>query len=151
MCRETRGKGEHMTGEFHTMKGYGETEAGPSPAMEDYLEMIFRLQKLGKVPRVRALAEALNVRPPSASRMVRQLCAAGYGEAEPYGCIRLTEAGRALGEYLLFRHETVHRFLCVLNHTTDELTCAERIEHFLPRRTVENLSRLTEWLTAQER
>ena len=41
-------------------------------------------------------------------------------------------------------------FFCTLNGTADELEQVEKIEHFMDRRTVENLDRLTGRMKAVE-
>lgn len=134
-------------GEFHTFKGYQANEKGDiTPAMEDYLEMICRLLKTRDVVRIGELAQMLNVKPSSVSKMIQQLAAAGYVEFEKYSYVRLTERGCIEGEYLLYRHEIIHSFLCLLNESETELEQVERIEHFLNRKTVLNLAALTEKL-----
>lgn len=125
--------------DFYTLSGYRKMESGKlTTAMEDYLEMIFRLSGDGGV-RVGELSEHLHVKPSSASKMISHLAEKGLVDAEKYGRVRLSEKGRVAGAYLIRRHETVHRFLCALNGTSNELEEAEKIEHFLSRRTVENL------------
>ena len=130
---------------FHTQKGY--ELAGGSPltaAMEDYLEMLCRLCSTEGFTRVHLLAERLNVQPSSASKMVDGLKREGLVRAEKYGLLCLTPRGEEVGRYLLYRHGVLHRALCLLNHTDSELEQTERIEHFIDRRTVENLARLLE-------
>ncbi|HPE16802.1 MAG TPA: iron dependent repressor, metal binding and dimerization domain protein [Oscillospiraceae bacterium] len=139
-------------GEFYTMKGYQVNAPGElTPAMEDYLEMICRLLGQKEVVRIGELAERLHVRPSSTSKMIGLLKSAGYVDSEKYGYILLTEKGREAGNYLLYRHEVLRRFLCALNHTEDELEQVEKIEHFLDRSTVENLSALTARLERGDR
>lgn len=129
--------------EFHTLKGYQLVEDEEiTPAMEDYLEMFCRIFKDKPRVRVRDIAEKLNVRPPSASKMISQLCQLGYLSAEKYGEISLTEKGKAAGHYLLYRHSVIHSFLCFLNGSDNELEEAEKIEHFLSRKTVKNMESL---------
>jgi Mn-dependent transcriptional regulator len=138
-------------GEFYTLKGYQiNMEAKLTYAMEDYLEMICRLMEQSAVVRIGELAEKLHVKPSSASRMMQQLKLAGYIQAEKYGYIRLTEKGRQAGDYLLYRHDVLQRFLCALNHSESELEQVEKIEHFLNKSTVENLNALTARLEAGE-
>lgn len=48
---------------------------------------------------------------------------------------------------MLCRHEVIHAFLCFLNGSSNELEEAEKIEHFLSRKTVENLNALLRQLT----
>lgn len=128
--------------EFYTQRGYESRDGGLTAAMEDYLEMICRIVRGGGEVRVREIAVRLHVKPSSASKMISHLDALGYVRAERYGLIHLTEAGRAVGDYLLYRHGVIERFLRTLNGSRDETEQAERIEHFLDRRTVANLDRL---------
>lgn len=126
---------------FHTLKGYQMAEgASLTPAQEDYLEMICRMARQGGAVRVSDLSARLHVRPPSATKMVQQLGNLGYLLPERYGGIRLTEKGKAAGDYLLYRHRVVHRFLCRLKGTTDELEETEKIEHFLSPKTVSRMA-----------
>ena len=147
---------ENEAQEFYTLTGYQHREqAQITPAMEDYLEMIYRLsreeQPGGRVVRRRDIAEQLHVRPASASKMTAQLKELGYIEAQKYGYICLTDKGRDLGRYLLFRHEVLHRFLCLLNNSENELEQAEKLEHFLTRKTIGNLWHLTQRLEDEKR
>lgn len=113
-----------------------------TPALEDYLEMIFRISSDSGSVKIRDLSKALNVRPPSASKMVRQLDSLGFLTAQRYGDITLTEKGRLEGEFLLYRHNVIHEFLCLLNKCTNQLEETEKIEHFLDKKTVGNLDKL---------
>lgn len=137
---------------FYTLKGYQNNEETElTTAMEDYLEMICRLMKQSSVVRIGKLAETLHVKPSSVTKMIQQLRQGGYILAEKYGYIRLTEKGRQLGNYLLYRHDVLQRFLCALNHSADELEQVEKIEHFLNRKTIEKLEQLAARLEAEER
>lgn len=137
--------------DFYTLTGYQQREqAELTPAMEDYLEMICRLAADSPVVRRREIAGHLHVSPASASKMTQQLKDEGYINAEKYGYVSLTDKGRQAGEYLLFRHQVLHRFLCALNQSDNELEQAEKLEHFLNRTTVANLWQLTKRLEANE-
>lgn len=127
--------------EFYTLKGYSAMvgEDSLTTAMEDYLEMIYRLYSQGEKVRIKRLSEILHVKPSSASKMAKILKGAEYVEFEKYGCITLTDKGKEMGEYLLYRHEILHRFFCCINDSKNELTLVEKIEHFIDRRTVGNL------------
>ena len=98
------------------------------------------------LPRIGLLAEGLNVRPSSASKMVYQLRALGLVAFEKYGLIQPTEKGWSVGRWLLHRHEVLHRFFCMLNGSTDELELVEQVEHYLNEDTVRNLEALLERL-----
>ena len=131
---------------FYTLKGYMLLQHGQlTTSMEDYLEMIYRMGKQGVV-RITSLAGALHVKPPSASKMAGNLRAQGLIEFPKYGYITLTDLGRHMGAYLVHRHETVGRLLCLINQTEDELEEVEKIEHFLSPRTVENIGRFLDKL-----
>ena len=128
--------------DFFTLKGY-QLNRNPelTSSMEDYLEMICRLRKENEVVRISELAEKLNVRPSSASKMVNNLKLAGLVSFERYGYIKLTPKGETVGEYLLYRHRVLNDFLCLVNGTEDETEQVEKIEHFLSRETVENIKK----------
>lgn len=125
--------------DYYTLKGYAAAESGGITfAMEDYLEMIYRLSDNGPV-RIKGLSEHLNVTPSSASKMADNLRGAGLIVFERYGFIELTDAGRQLGAFLVRRHTTVERLLCFINKSKRELEETEKIEHYLSPRTVKNI------------
>lgn len=129
---------------FYTMKGYALNADGElTSAMEDYLEMIARLTRREQSVRASDLSKMLHVKASSVTKMVQQLGQSGFIQAERYGDINLTEKGAEIGDYLLYRHDVIHRFLCALNHSDDELEQVEKIEHFLDRTTLKNLELLT--------
>ena len=130
--------------EFYTLKGYRLQNGGDiTEAMEDYLEMICRhIQENGYI-RIHFLAEQLHVLPSSASKMVGKLREMGLVEFEKYGLIIPTERGMAVGRYLLWRHDVLHRFFRLLNHSDCQLEQVEKVEHFMSRETMENLEKLT--------
>jgi len=130
--------------EFYTLKGYELAEGSEiTSSMEDYLEMICRLLKTEEYVRISVLAEKLHVKPSSASKMVNNLKMLGLVTFEKYGYIKLTEKGAVIGEYLLYRHEVIHEFLCLVNNSESELEQVEKIEHFLNKKTIDNLKKIT--------
>lgn len=130
--------------EFRTLKGYHiKNNRLITEAMEDYLEMICRYSQKDGYARISHLAEQLNVKPSSTSKMAANLKELGLVDYEKYGVITVTEKGWELGNYLLYRHRVLHEFLCLLNGTTDELEQVEQIEHFFEEGTIRNLERLS--------
>lgn len=124
-------------GEFRTWTGYPDAEKKKiTSAMEDYLEMLFRMTGDGGAVRAGDLARRLHVAPPSAARMIAHLAECGCVDTMRYGYVTLTEYGRGVGEYLMTRRDTVHRFLCALTGTESEWEQAEKIEHFILPRTL---------------
>ena len=97
------------------------------------------------IVRIQALSENLHVKPSSASKMVNALKERGI-LFQKYGYLTATPKGLEVGEYLLYRHDILHKFLCLLNHSENELEQVEKIEHFINRETIENLHLLLERL-----
>ena len=132
---------------FYTQNGYELHNTDDLTAsMEDYLEMICRMLKGQDIVRIQALSENLHVKPSSASKMVNALKERGYISFQKYGYLTATPKGLEVGEYLLYRHDILHKFLCLLNHSENELEQVEKIEHFINRETIENLHLLLERL-----
>ncbi len=120
--------------EFHTFRGYTQAQFERnklSASMEDYLEMIYRLAADEDFTRVNDVAGALNVQPPSVTRMIQRLAARDLLEYERYGVIVLTEEGREVGRYLLQRHNMLEEFFTRLGVRSRLLENVERIEHNL--------------------
>jgi Mn-dependent DtxR family transcriptional regulator len=121
-----------MNKEFHTVRGYQLLEQNKrhlTSAMEDYLEMIYRNSREEGYIRISRLAQLLNVRAPSASKMVQKLSELGLLKFKKYGIIMLNEDGREIGEYLLERHILLEGFLKLLGCEDDLLQQTELMEH----------------------
>ncbi len=124
--------------EFHTVRGYEllrQQKDRLTPAMEDYLEMVYRQCELSHYTRIGKLSEALHVRPSSASKMILKLSEKGFVEYDKYEIILPTEKGKEAGAYLLHRHQTIERFLHLIG-SKDLLLETELIEHVVSARTV---------------
>lgn len=116
--------------EFYTFSEYIRKDQDTlSPSAEDYMEMIYRLSKEQGFTRVSALAEALNVQPPSVTKMIQRLSEMKLIIYERYGVIMLKEEGSILGKELLNRHNLVMDFLSILNINEGLLAETEKIEH----------------------
>ena len=136
--------------DFYTQKGYQmRSDKLVTSAMEDYLEMICRQARMEGYARINFLAHRLNVRPSSASKMVYQLREQGLVTFEKYGLIQPTQRGWEIGRYLLYRHDVLHRFFCMVNGSEDELEQVEQVEHYLNEETVRNLETLMHRLEAE--
>lgn len=130
--------------DFRTVRGYqlaNQQEGHLTPALEDYLEMTYRLCTQNNYARVGKLSELLHVKPSSVSKMVSKLSELGYLEYDRYEIILLTDKGRETGAYLLDRHNTVEAFLGLIG-CVDPLEETELIEHSLNRSTVQHLDAL---------
>jgi Mn-dependent DtxR family transcriptional regulator len=116
--------------EFYTFSEYiRKDQETLSPSAEDYMEMIYRLSyKLG-FTRVNDLAGALNVQPPSVTKMIQKLSELKLIKYEKYGVIMLENEGKILGKALLYRHNLIEEFLGLLNISDGLLAETEKMEH----------------------
>lgn len=131
-------KSDSMNSEdFYTFSGYIKKDDSPLTAsMEDYVEMIYRLSLQNGFTRINDLSNALNVQPPSATKMVQKLAELGYGKYERYGVIMLTEKGKEVGQALLKRHKTIEELLKFLGVEKSVLEETEKIEHSINEETL---------------
>lgn len=139
--------------EFYTVRGYAllnQEDNSLTPSMEDYLEMSYRLSKDKGFTRISDLASALNVQPPSASKMVSRLAEMDYLIFERYGVIQLTEKGTRIGRYLLNRHKIIESFLKTIGVKENILEQTEKIEHFLNENTLERIEVLLKFLSKHQ-
>lgn len=131
-----------MNSKFRTVRGYelnGYSKSSLTPALEDYLEMIYRNSLEESYIRINTLASLLNVKDSSASKMVRKLGDLGLVNYEKYRIITLTEYGKKVGEFLLDRHNAIERFLYFIGCEKNTLIQTELIEHYISHSTVENI------------
>ena len=143
---------EHPDSYFRTVRGYQLQNQGQgrlTPALEDYLEMTYRLCLRDNYARVGKLSELLNVKPPSVSRMVSKLSYLGYLKTDRYDIIQLTDFGKKTGEYLLRRHEAVEEFLKLIGNQ-NPLEETELIEHSLSPATTDDLNVLLKFFRTRE-
>lgn len=135
--------------DFRTVRGYqlvNQREGKLTPALEDYLEMAYRICMENNYARVGQLSELLNVKPSSASKMISKLAGLGYLKYDRYEIIQLTDRGREIGAYLLMRHETIESFLILIG-SSNPLEEAELVEHSLSPSTVLDLNDLLEFFS----
>lgn len=126
-----------MDMDYHTFSEYMKKSGNLLTAsMEDYLEMIYRLSLQSGFTRINELSDALNVHPPSATRMVQRLGMQNLLKYEKYGVIILRDEGKILGELLLKRHNTIELFLKKLGVPEEILLKeTEKIEHTISEDT----------------
>jgi Mn-dependent DtxR family transcriptional regulator len=131
--------------DFHTFSEYMKKEENLLTAsMEDYLEMIYRLSLGTGFTRIHDLSEALNVQPPSTTKMVQRLAELNFLKYEKYGLVVLQEDGRVMGETLLKRHNIVESFLRIFEISEEViLEETEKIEHTI---SDETLKRFAEYI-----
>jgi len=102
-------------------------------AVQDYLKEIHKLQEKDGRATTSALAEAIEVSPPSASGMIKKLAALGLVEHTPYRGVTLTDAGEMVALEMIRHHRLIEQYLAEtlglpIHQLHDE---ADRLEHAL--------------------
>jgi DtxR family Mn-dependent transcriptional regulator len=120
-----------------------------SESLEDYLEVIFRLQQNHKVVRVRDIARVKDVKTSSVVSALQRLDREDLIDYKQREYVELTENGRQLGFRLYQRHTFLKRFLTdflqVDPETAERDACA--IEHAISVETLERIAAMVEFLT----
>ncbi|MFT3983865.1 MAG: iron dependent repressor, metal binding and dimerization domain protein [Lachnospiraceae bacterium] len=138
---------KHTENEFHTVRGYQlkkQKESGLTPALEDYLEMVYRLCLEENYTRINKLSENLHVMPSSASKMVARLVDLNYLNYDSLGSILLTEEGKSTGGYLLKRHQILEHFFTLIG-SINPLEETELVEHMLCSSSVLRIQAMLEF------
>lgn len=114
---------------------------------QEYIELIYSLQKSNPVARIKDIAKLRDVASPTVTVAVDRLRKAGLVEHEKSGYVVLTEEGKRLGERLERRHmlirEFLHKILGVDMKVAEEDAC--NIEHILDKQSVDGLERFLEF------
>ncbi len=142
-----------MDDRFHTVRGYELQRFNKNlltPALEDYLEMIYRNSLNEDYIRINVLAQMLNVKDSSASKMAKKLGELGLINYKKYGIVTLTDEGEKLGKVLLNRHNIIENFLYFIGGREDALIEAELIEHIITGDTVKNMQILFEFFKSDK-
>lgn len=134
--------------DFYTFSEYMKKEdSSLTASMEDYLEMIYRLSLNTGFTRMHELSNALNVQPPSATKMVQKLAEQKFLDYEKYGVILLKESGKVMGKALLTRHNIIEDFLKLLGISDNNvLEETEKIEHTISNETLKSIERFSDFL-----
>lgn len=138
-----------MNDKFYTVRGYEMKNYNKNTltsSMEDYLEMIYRSSLNKPYIRINVLAQLLNVKDSSTTKMVQKLGELGFVNYEKYGIITLTEKGIQLGKLLLNRHTVLEQFLSFIGCTEDALKQTELIEHNINWETLKNIQILYDFI-----
>jgi DtxR family Mn-dependent transcriptional regulator len=110
-----------------------ETTKSPTitPAMEDYLKRIYRLQADGSEVATQRLAEELGFSGPSVTNMMKRLHELRLVAHTPYHGVRLTPAGERVALEVIRHHRLLELYLAeTLGYEWDQVhEEAERLEH----------------------
>ena len=104
-----------------------------TPAMQDYLKVLFHLSEDQATTGTNALASRMHVAAPSATNMVKRLAQLELVVHSPYRGIELTPAGRAIALEVIRHHRLLELYLSqVLDVPWDKVhEEAERLEHVI--------------------
>jgi Mn-dependent DtxR family transcriptional regulator len=111
--------------------------------VEDYLEVIYRLENETKYVRVSDIAKKLDIRPSSVTEMIQKLQQEDFVTHELYGPVNLTEKGILRAKHVNTRHNILKTFLRLLGvkeSIADTDAC--EIEHVIHPETI---TRLASW------
>lgn len=118
-----------------------------TPATEEYLEAIFKLNENQGPVKPSHLAGSLGVSQASVTEMVRRLTEQNLASKDDGNGIRLTEKGRRAALKVVRRHRLAERFLTdILGFTWDTVhDQACRLEHAMSQEIEDGLDRLLEY------
>jgi len=111
-----------------------------SESMEDYLEIIYRLEEKKGFARTSDISSFFGHKPSSVTGMLQKLDEQALVNYEKYRGVTLTAKGKQLAKDVSRRHETLVSFLKVLGidkEIAEEDAC--RIEHAVHKETIERL------------
>ena len=114
---------------------------GLSESLEDYLEVILKLEQAQKVARAKDIAEKMNVQRGSVTGALKNLKEKKLINYEPYSFITLTPKGKKLAREITRRHAVIKDFLfnvLQIDTETAEATAC-RMEHAIDKKTLERL------------
>ncbi|MEA1993030.1 MAG: transcriptional regulator MntR [Euryarchaeota archaeon] len=118
-----------------------------SRKIEDYLETIYNIIEEKGYARVKDIATALKVSPPSVTEMMGKLSDRGFIIYEKYSGITLTEKGRKIAKGVKKRHDIFESFLEIIlvpKRIASEDACT--MEHHLDPKTIEQFSKFVEFV-----
>ena len=113
--------------------------------IEDYVELVYDLEKNKEKVHTNDIANSLNINPASVTEVLQKLDAQGYVNYEKYSGARLTSKGRKLAIETKNKHDKITEFLILLgvNKKIAEKDACE-MEHFLHASTMDTIVKFVE-------
>lgn len=117
-----------------------------SSSMEDYLEVIYRLEQKKGIVRVKDIANKLRITMPSVSYAVKNLEKQGLVSHSRYDLVGLTPEGESIAKRIYHRHRIIRDFLSNILELNREIAEKDacRIEHNISPETLDGLTRFLE-------
>lgn len=120
-----------------------------TPSMEDYLESILKIELNNDNPKIKDIANDLNVQMPSVIGALKTLRGKELVIYEKNTNIQLTKKGKNIAITVKERHEAIAFFLQKIflfsEKKAQDTAC--QIEHVIQPETAKQFSNLTTWLT----
>ena len=113
--------------------------------IEDYIEIIYNLQKRKKRVHTNDVASAFEINPASVTEIFQKLTKEGYINYEKYKGVILIKKGEDFAKKTLSRHNQLKEFLIILgvDQKTAEIDACE-MEHILHKSTMEAIIKFVE-------
>lgn len=119
-----------------------------TPALEDYLEAIYTLQKVKEVVKIGDISEHLKVTMASVTGGIRRLAAMDFVIYEKWRKVQLTDKGERIAQSVSRRHEDLYAFyhhvLGAEKNLAEKSAC--KVEHVLDPNIIERITFLSRWL-----
>ena len=119
--------------------------------IEDYVELVYDLQKRGKRVHTNDIASALNIKPASVTEIFQKLDSEGYINYEKYSGVTLTSRGRNLAIRTKRKHQALKEFLILLGvdkQVAEKDAC--EMEHILDPTTMDIIIKFVEMINRCE-
>jgi DtxR family Mn-dependent transcriptional regulator len=119
--------------------------------IEDYVELIYILQRGKERVHTSDIASAFDINPASVTEMFQKLSDENYISYEKYSGVTLTDKGRKIAVQTKQKHDILKNFFTILgvdDHTADADAC--KIEHSITKSTFEKLTRFVEFVQHNE-
>ncbi|MCP3952852.1 MAG: metal-dependent transcriptional regulator [Desulfobacterales bacterium] len=119
-----------------------------SESLEDYLEIILKLENEQKVARAKDIAELMGVQRGSVTGALKSLSEKNLINYEPYSFITLTKSGKRIAREINRRHTVLKDFLMrvlqVEKSRAEETAC--RMEHAIDKESIDKLVHFIEFI-----
>lgn len=130
-------------------RAHAQTPTGPTPRVEDYVEVVYELILEKGYARVIDIGQHLHVSSPTATKMIQKMAEDGLVVYERYRGIALTDAGTDLAKRLRERHGILTSFLRLVGVDDAAAHAAtEGIEHHMDGEALARIADLVKF--AQE-
>lgn len=119
--------------------------------IEDYVELVYNLQKKKERVHTNDIAQAFGINPASVTEVFQKLDEEGYIDYKKYSGVKLTKKGKKLAILTQNKHDSLKNFLLLLGldeQIAEEDAC--EMEHILHEETMEMITKFIETIETCE-